>query len=420
MTIFDQIIQAHSVGRRATIKKIIKESPMYDATALRIDGRKVQFDNHWVIDFASCNYLGYDLNQTIIDSIEPALNMWGIHPSWCRLVASPNLYSQSEELLASLLGVEATLILPTVTLIHIGVIPALLGQEGVIFLDKSAHMTLYEGAKMARDNGSLLFNFDHKDYNTLEDGLRKYQNNPQKLILVDGVYSMTGNYANIPVLAELAQKYNAILYVDDAHGFGVIGEKPNKLMPYGFKGNGIVRHFQNNYDNILYVSGFSKAYSSLAAGISCSHRMKNFLKAYATPYDLSGPCPTASLQSLISGLSINEKQGDQIRTTLYQLTLKTINGLRAQGFYIDNDTYFPIISVWIGNTDYIKQAAQILWQNGILVTLAPYPIVKQGHESLRITITAANTILEVNKLLKAFEKVKAYLNSENHSLVPNL
>jgi 8-amino-7-oxononanoate synthase len=417
-SIFDRIIDANLVGQRTTINEVLNASPMFDADAMEIQGRMIRFGEKWVADFASCNYLGFDLETEIIESVEPALKKWGVHPSWCRLVASPNLYAQAEELLADLIGVEDTMILPTVTLIHIGVIPALLGKDGVMFLDKSAHMTMYEAAKMARDSGSILKGFSHCDYDTLEAGLKEHKDNPKKLILVDGAYSMTGNYVDVPRMVALAKQYDAILYIDDAHGFGVAGERPDEALPYGYRGNGVVKYFDYDYDNILYVGGLSKAYSSLAAFISCDRKMKNFLKAYATPYDLSGPCPTASLQSVLTGLVVNDCKGDMLRQNLYQLTKMAVDGIRALGFYIDNDTYFPIVSAWIGDTDHLIRASEILWENGILVTLAPYPMVRRGQETLRITITAANTKMEVEQLLKAFGLIKEYLVSQNAPLSP--
>ncbi len=420
MSSFDKIIDANLIGQRALISKVLHSSQMFDADALEIKGRMIRFGDNWVADFASCNYLGFDLNEEIIASVEPALRKWGVHPSWCRLVASPNLYTQAEEQFSELIGSEDVLILPTVTLISIGVVPALMGQDGVMFLDKSAHMTMYEAAKMARDSGSKLISFNHNDYDVLEEGLKQHRDNPKKLIMVDGAYSMTGNYIHVPTIVELAKKYNAIVYIDDAHGFGVVGENPDENLPYGYKGNGVVRHFDYDYDNILYVGGLSKAYSSLAAFISCDKKMKSYIKAYATPYDLSGPCPTASLQSILTGLVVNEKHGDVFRKKLYHLSKQAIDGLREMGFYMDNNTYYPIISVWIGDTDYLIQTAKILWDNQILVTLAPYPMVKKGQETLRITITAANTEHEIQILLQAFQKVKHYLLEMQAPLQPGL
>ncbi|HKU18130.1 MAG TPA: aminotransferase class I/II-fold pyridoxal phosphate-dependent enzyme [Candidatus Saccharimonadales bacterium] len=411
MSVEDTMIAANlQENRRAEIRELFERTKMYNVDALEIQGRKIRVsDAHWVIDFASCNYLGLDLDPEMETAVLPNIKRWGVHPSWCRLVASPDIYNEVETKLAKLIGTEAALVLPTVTLISIGVIPALVGKTGALFLDKSAHETMYEAAKIARDSGATLASYQQDDLKTLESLLEAHRDNPRKLIMVDGVYSMTGDYVVLPELVELAKKYNAMLYVDDAHGFGVVGERPSSDAPYGHRGNGIVNYYGMDYENILYVGGCSKAYSSLAAFIGCSKKMKLFLEAFATPYDLSGPCPTASLATLLTGLEINEKRGDDYRKRLWDITDAAITGLRKLGFTVMNTTGFPIASVWIGDTDDLIATANILFDEGILVTTAPYPMVRKGDECHRLTFTSANTLQEVEQLLCAFEKVKAYL-----------
>ncbi len=399
--------------RRGLIRQMFTRMKQYNVTAREIQGRKIKVDDeHWVIDFASCNYLGLDLDDEMYLTVLDEIKKWGVHPSWCRLVASPDIYNQLEEKLSRLIGTEACVIFPTVTLISIGVIPAIVGKTGVMFLDKSGHETMYEGCKIARDNGAVLESFGQNDFSTLEKLLDKHKNNPRKLILVDGVYSMTGDYADIPNLVKLAKKYDALLYIDDAHGFGVVGENPSKKFPYGHKGNGIVRYYGMNYDNIIYVGGCSKAYSSLAAFVGCSKEMETFIEAFATPYDLSGPCPIASLATMMQGLKINDERGDVYREKLYNLTHKAIEGLRNLGFKVVNNSEFPIISVHIGDTDkLIETANQIFDEDGILVTVSPYPMMKKGEEVQRITITAANTEEEVDALIRAFSKIRSQILS---------
>ncbi len=397
-------------NRRSLIRDMFKTMKQYNVTAQAIDGRRIKTsDDHWVIDFASCNYLGLDLDDEMDITVHDNIKRWGVHPSWCRLVASPQIYNDVEEKLASLIGTETTLILPTVTLISIGVIPALVGKSGVMFLDKSAHETMYEAAKIARDSGGSLESFAQDDFATLETLLEKHKDNPRKIILIDGVYSMTGDYADLPKIVEIAKRYDAIIYLDDAHGFGVVGEHPDATSPVGHKGNGIVKYYDLSYDNILYVGGCSKAYSSLAAFVGCSNEMKTFLQAFATPYDLSGPCPTASLATLYKGLEINEERGEEMRKQLLSVTNKTIYGLRELGFKVLNKTGFPIVSAHIGNTEDLIETANILFDEGILVTVAPHPMVKEGEECHRITLTSANTDAEVDQLLAAFAKVREYL-----------
>ncbi|HYO65768.1 MAG TPA: aminotransferase class I/II-fold pyridoxal phosphate-dependent enzyme [Archangium sp.] len=105
----------------------------------------------------------------------------------------------------------------------------------------------------------------------------------------------------------IARAHDAIVYVDDAHGFGVLGESPSPEHPYGRKGNGVIRHLGLTYDNVLYVSGLSKAYSSLAAFIGCPRKLKPFLKCNVTSYLVSGPVPTASLATALAGLELNAR-----------------------------------------------------------------------------------------------------------------
>src|SRR5436305_5483583 len=127
----------------------LKDShPMLDAVIDEIDGRMIRIGDHWFSDFASCNYLGFDLDREIIESIPAYLEKWRTHPSWSRLLGSPVLYPEIEERLAELVGAEDTLVLPTITLIHMSVIPVLAGS-GTIYVDSRAHKTIYEGFQLA-------------------------------------------------------------------------------------------------------------------------------------------------------------------------------------------------------------------------------------------------------------------------------
>lgn len=411
-SIFHRVIEENLKSQRASIQEVLARSQMFDADVVEIKGRMLKVNGQWLADFASCNYLGLDLDEEMMGSIEPELKRWGVHPSWCRLVSSPHIYNECEEKLAALMHAPGFLILPTVTLVHIGVIPALMGKDGVMFLDKFAHMTMYQACKMARDSGSTLCGFPSGDLDKLQSLLEQHKDKKKKMILIDGVFSMTGKYPDLKRLVTLAKEYGAIIYVDDAHGWGVVGEKPDAKMPYGYKGNGIVAHagFDYENDNIMYVTGFSKAYSSLSAGLACGKETMSFVKAYATPYDLSGPCPTASLATTLSAMAINEKRGDALRAKLLHLTRLAIKGLRDLGFFVDNDNDFPILSVWLGDNDRLIEASKILWDAGVLLTLGPYPMIPKGHEELRITLTSSNTEQEVHEhLIRGFAKVRDYL-----------
>src|SRR5258705_978626 len=248
------------------LAELERSNPMTDAVVDEIDGRMIRIGDHWLADFASCNYLGFDLDREIIEAVPAYLDAWGTHPSWSRLLGSPVLYEQIEERLPSLLGSPDSLVLPTITHIHMSVIP-LLAASGTIFLDARAHKTIYDGCQVARSRGAAVRRFRFEDPGHLDE-LLSAERDPTRLVCMDGVNSMTGNAPDLRAFAEVARRHGALLYVDDAHGFGVIGERTiDETSPYRMRGNSAVRHAGETYDGILPVGGFSKANSSLLAVI---------------------------------------------------------------------------------------------------------------------------------------------------------
>src|SRR6266536_6643858 len=207
-------------------------NPQVDAVIDAIDGRRVRIGDRWLIDFASCNYLGFDLDREIIDAVPAYLDRWGTHPSWSRMIGSPVLYEQIEERLTALLGAQDSLVMPTITHIHMSVIP-LLAASGTIFLDARAHKTIYDGCQVARARGAAVKRFRFEDPDHLDE-LLSAERDPTRLVCMDGVNSMTGNAPDLRAFAAVTRKHGALLYVDDAHGFGVIGERrPQETSPYG-------------------------------------------------------------------------------------------------------------------------------------------------------------------------------------------
>ena len=377
---------------------------MTDAVIEEIDGRMIRIGDKWLADFASCNYLGFDLEREIIDAVPAYLDRWGTHPSWSRLLGSPVLYEQIEERLAALLGTEDVLVLPTITLIHFSVIPVL-AAGGSVFVDRRAHKTIYEGAELASLRGAKLHRFEHEDADDLERQLRA-DTAATRLICIDGINSMTGNAPDLCAFAELARKYDAILYVDDAHGFGVVGERDDsELSPYGRRGNGIVRHLGETYENVVLVAGLSKSYSSLAAFIACPTELKRILKTAAPPYLYSGPSPIASLATTIAGLDLNERRGDGIRAELWAKTDRVLRALDTLGIHTPNHSGFPIIEVPLARPDDIGGLGRFLFAHGVYATLAAYPLVPRQEVGFRIQLTAANTDGEVDQLVEVLGKL---------------
>jgi 8-amino-7-oxononanoate synthase len=380
------------------LAELSQSNPMTDAVVDEVDGRMIRIGDAWLADFASCNYLGFDLEREIIAAVPEYLERWGTHPSWSRLLGSPVLYEQIEERLTELIGAEDTLVLPTITLIHMSVIPVLAGG-GTIFLEKRAHKTIFDGCELAKVRGATVRPFAFEDVEDLERLLRAGSSAP-RLICIDGVNSMTGNAADVTAFARLAREYDALLYVDDAHGFGVIGERAaDETSPYGMRGNGIMRYFDESYDHVVLVAGLSKSYSSLAAFLACPPELKRLLKTAAPPYLYSGPSPIASLATTLAGLEVNEERGDAIRADLWRKTAAVLDCLDRLGANTPNRSGFPIIEVPLARHEDVDAVGRFLFENGIYVTLAAYPLVPRSEVGFRIQVTASNTNAEIEQLV---------------------
>jgi 8-amino-7-oxononanoate synthase len=385
-------------ARWADLERLRSGNPMYDATIEEIDGRRIRVGDHWLADFASCNYLGFDLDPEIMDSIDVQVRRWGTHPGWSRLLGNSALYPQIEEELTDLLGSPDTLVFPTITHIHMSVIPILAGQ-GAVFIDSQAHKTIYDGCTYARGLGATVRRFRTGDHEHLGTLLREAPAGQTRLVCMDGVNSMTGNAPDLNVFARVCRENDALLYVDDAHGFGVLGERaPGQTSPYGTRGNAIVKYCGETYENIVLVGGFSKAYSSLLAFLALPTWLKNHLKVSAPPYLYSGPVPTASLATALSGMRVNARRGDAIRADLYRKSMRVLNHVRSSGVYTPNVADTPVIELPLADGRDIDVVGKMLWARGIYVTLAAYPLVPRDEVGFRVQVTAANTDAEIDEL----------------------
>ncbi len=392
--------------RYRQLEELRTRTRMWDAVIEEIRGREIRIGDHWLVDWASCNYLGLDLEPYVWDAVDRELRRWGTHPGWSRMLGSPRLYPTIEERLTELLGAPDTLVLPTISQIHLAVIPALAGK-GTVFVDSLAHKTIYDGCVHARGLGATLHRFESANLHQLERLLRSAPIGA-RIVCLDGVNSMTGDIPDVPALARLCREHDALLYVDDAHGFGVIGERrADETSPYGARGNAIIRHTGESYDNIVLVGGFSKAYSSLLAFLALPTALKNHLKVAAPTYLYSGPSPVASLASVLAGMEVNEMKGDQLRGHLYRMTRRILDHVRGLGMTTLNRDDTPIIELPIAYDRDLVEVSHDLWRRRIFVTLAPYPGVPRDKVGFRVQVTAAHTDEQVDQLLDAISDLAA-------------
>lgn len=260
---------------------------------------------------------------------------------------------------------------------------------------------------MAAGYGATVFRFRHNNPKHLEEMIRVLEPTKPWLIALDGVNSMTGNVPDLAAFGRIAQEHDALLYVDDAHGFGVIGERsPDEPCPYGVKGNSLFRHQNIPYDNAVLVAGLSKAYSSLLAFLAVPTRLKEALKVLAPPYLYSGPSPVASLASVLAGLEVNRKRGDHYRADLWRKTARILDALRSLRMKTPNQSGLPIIEIPLVNHEEIDPAGRFLFEQGIYATMAAFPLVPKNEVGFRIQVTAANSDEQVDHLIEVLAALR--------------
>jgi 7-keto-8-aminopelargonate synthetase-like enzyme/acyl carrier protein len=391
----------------ALITQLTDRIPQTNLVVERQVGRRLRVDGRWITDFGSLNYLGLDLNANVIASVAPMLKEWGTHPSWTRAVASPAPYIELERDLATLVGAPEVLMFPTITLLHLGVLPLLAGSDGTILVDEGSHKSMREAAELAGARGARIVPVRRSDVHDLEEQLQRSNPHAPRVITVNGVYSMPGTLPDIPGYADLARRYNATLYIDDAHGIGILGEHPGPSAPYGSGGGGVVRYFGLGYDNIVYVAGLSKAFSSLGAFVTCRSPAERNLFLTASTMIFSGPIPVASLATALAGLQVNREDGDRLRKHVHRLTMRIIRGAREAGLVVENEIGFPALTVMIGAIDQVVSACEIAWEHGILFTPAVFPAMPLERGGLRLSVTAANTDDDVDRVLEALADIAA-------------
>jgi len=222
--------------------------------------RTVLINGVRVVNFGSDSFLGLDQDPRVQEAVVRGTRKWGTHNGASRAFASVRANIEAEEKLAQWLGIEAVLIYPSVTLANMGAIPGLVGKPDLLVVDEHAHNSIQEGAKIAKANGTKLALFSHCDPADLVRVLSAAGSYRVALVAIDGVYSMSGALPPLRELDEVCRGHNAVLYVDDAHGTGVLGHK----------GRGTVRDALGGYDNALIIGSLSKAFSAMGGFIGCS------------------------------------------------------------------------------------------------------------------------------------------------------
>jgi 7-keto-8-aminopelargonate synthetase-like enzyme len=367
---------------------------------LTVDGlgpnREMVVAGRTVINFGSDSFLGLDQDPRVQEAVIRGLRTWGAHNGASRAFSSVRANAEAEEKLADWLGTEAALIYPSVTLANMGAIPGLVGRQDLLVVDEQAHNSIQEGAKIARANGVRVLTFSHCDPVALEKVLAAAGDYRAAVVALDGVYSMSGELPPLAELNAVALGRRAVLYVDDAHGTGVIGRH----------GRGTVLEALGSYDNAFAVGSLSKAFSCAGGFIGCTREFKLLLKMRSNTYIFGGPVVPPYLDAVCVVCDILSS-GEyafligRLRRNLVQLRA----GLQRLGMEVMGGQT-PILSVLVGDEEDTLKAGKFLFEQGFYVQSVTFPAVPYHAGVLRFQVNANHRPEAIGGLLDAVARLQ--------------
>jgi 8-amino-7-oxononanoate synthase len=350
---------------------------------ITIMGRKM-------IMVGSNNYLGLTNHPKVKEAAIDAIKKYGTGCAGSRFLnGTLDIHVKLEEKLARFIRKEAALIFSTGFQVNLGVISALVSKDDIVIIDKMDHASIIDGCRLSFGE---VKKFRHNDLADLERILKDYEDKG-KLIVIDGVFSMEGDIANLPEIVALAKKYVARVMVDDAHGIGVLGRT----------GRGTAEYF-NLEDKVDLIMGtYSKSLASIGGFISGSADVIHYIKHFARSLIFSASPPPASVASVSAALDIIENEPER-REMLWKNTIKMFNGFKDLGFQV-GPSQTPIIPIVVGDDEKAFTMAMMLQEEGVFANVAVSPAVPNGKALIRTSYMATHTDEHLDIVLKAFEKV---------------
>lgn len=360
-------------------------------------GRRVKLAGTWVVNFGSDSFLGLDQDHRLHEAVRRGLDRWGTHNGSSRAFSSVESNVEAEDKIAAWLGAESALIYPSVTLANFGALPALLTRQDVVVTDQYAHHSVQQGVKLAKAGGVRTGVFAHEDTADLARLLKAMRPYRNAVVAVDGVYSMTGNVAALAELREVATEHDAVLYVDDAHGTGVLGRK----------GRGTVLDALGDYANTIVVGSLSKAMSAFGGFVACPERVRFLLKLRSAPLIFGGPVPPPYLDAVCAAVDIvGSAEGDELRATLARNMARFSDAARERGVPLTG-AIGAIASVPVGDEAATLRAGKAVFDRGYYVQSVIFPAVPHHGGLLRVQVNANHRPEEIDGLVGVLAAVLA-------------
>ncbi len=355
------------------------------------------YDGKEVINLASNNYLGLANHPKLIQAAMDATRVYGVGSGAVRTIAGTmRLHMELEEKIARFKNVEACVVFQSGFTANAGTVSSILGKEDFILSDELNHASIIDGARLSRATIKV---FRHKDVDHCEQLLQELADQPgKKLVITDGVFSMDGDIGPVDKLAALAEKYGAIMMVDDAHASGVLGRN----------GRGSVDHFGVHGKVDVQVGTLSKAIASLGGYVCGSRDLIEYLYHRARPFLFSTSHPPSVAATCIAAFDLLEKEPERIlrlwsNTRYFQGELKRI-GFNVGGVTTPA-TETPITPVIVGEGRKAMDFSRALFDEGVMATGIAFPTVPEGKARIRLILTSEHTRAQLDQALDKLEHV---------------
>lgn len=373
-------LAARLAARRAD--NLYRQRPLLQSP----QGPVVQVDGQEYLAFSSNDYLGLANHPQVVEAMQQGAARWGVGGGASHLVIGHSEpHHQLEQALAEFTGRERVLLLSSGYIANLAVITALVGKGDSVLHDRLNHASLLDAGLLS---GARFSRYLHNDLNSLQQRLHKAQGN--RLLVTDGVFSMDGDLAHLPELAAQAKAHNAWLMVDDAHGFGVLGNT----------GGGLVEHHGLSAEDVpVLVGTLGKSFGTSGAFVAGSEELIETLIQFARPYIYTTSSPPAVACATLASLHLLQTEHWR-REHLQQLIAQFRQGAQALGLNL-MDSPTPIQPIIIGDSGKAMAISAQLRAQGILVGAIRPPTVPAGSARLRITLTAAHSSEKVQRLLDA-------------------
>jgi glycine C-acetyltransferase len=337
------------------------------------------FDGREVINLASNNYLGLTTHKALRKAAVEAAKKYGAGAGAVRTIAGTmQLHMQLEEQIAKFKNAEACVVFQSGFTANAGTVSAVLGKEDLIISDELNHASIIDGARLSRATIKV---FKHKDVNDCERILQEHASFPgKKLIITDGVFSMDGDLAPLPELCTLAEKYDCIMMVDDAHASGVMGRN----------GRGTIDHFECHGRVHIQVGTLSKAIGVMGGYVCGSRELIDFLYLRARPFLFSTSHTPATAAACMTAFTVlDSPEGEKLVKKLWKNTKTFKRELKKRGFQFKvSET--PIVPIHVGDAAKAFEFSQKLFAAGVFAPAVGYPTVAEGKARLRAIVSAGH------------------------------